>query len=188
MALKAARTSDYTPMWAFGKRLFVVVVHKLNILSTYPQKYKDEDGVEQERDAYQHLATVIPLESGEAENDEGTKKVSFTAGEVHRVFIGGTLTRSFKKEDINDPIVGRLVKGKPNKHGGKAWKLQPPTEAEYAQAENFPDIDALVTKAIEDQAERDREFAERARGEVASPDDIEDDDPDEDAPRAPYKR
>jgi len=179
MALTAAAApKSYSRFKDFSGTLIVVVPHKLNVLS--PFKNKDDDG--NEREQYQHHATVITLESKDQRDDDGNR-IKFDAGESHFVFLGAAKVMR-QLTEVNVPVVGRLMKDKPVAKGGKPWVLATPTEEDLELANSFDGIDGLIEEAIEKNKPQTATAARTAASESVE-DETEDE---EDAPRAPYKK
>lgn len=147
MALKPAAAPvsvSYSKYQNFSGTLLVVVPHDGNVLSQFPK----DDGSPQ----YQTYATIIPVEDGVFRQDDG-KKVEWKAGDVHKAFINGAKVRRQLLE-MNEPVVGRLVKGKPVAKGGRPWELATPTDEEMAQVNAIDGIEELVAEAVQAAAER----------------------------------
>lgn len=105
----------------FVGKLVVVVPYEDNIQS----KFKDQNG----RPQFQTRAKVVPVQSGSWTNPDNGEEAEWEAGEVLDVFISASRVRR-QISELHVPVLGKLLKD------GKAWVLQPPTEAEVKKAES----------------------------------------------------
>lgn len=116
-AAAAPVSASFTKYQVFAGTLLIVVPHRET-----PSKFPREDGSVK----MQTVSTIIPLEDGSVRRDDGTK-VEWKAGEVHTAFIDGAkIRRQLTEMDV--PVLGRLVKGKPSAKGGRPWELATPDD------------------------------------------------------------
>lgn len=174
---------DITKFQAFAGELLVVVPHSVNEINrNYPTR---DDGSPNT----QTYATVFPVEAGSHKDDNGNKTV-WKAGDKHYVYFTGAILRYFKEDGVDDPIVGRLVKGPPGKKGGRPWQLAIPTDEEVEQANSVEGLDATVQEAIQEAQER-RDFFASREAQVAAANEArsdEDEEEDDEVATAPWKK
>lgn len=144
---KGAKQGSTTPQKVFSGKLVLVVAH---------DAFKQSDMFPTNPDGspkYQVLATVIPLEKGSStytKQDDTQVTVDFEAGDTHTVFLSGNVLRNQLLASINEPVLGRLGKGKATK-GQPPWVLKAPTEEDFALLEKLDKelgLEAKVEAAV----------------------------------------
>jgi len=172
---------DITKFQVFAGELLVIVPHTINEVNrNFPVTREGKPNI-------QTYATVFPVEDGSYKDDNG-KKTTWKAGDKHYVYFTGAILRYFNDSDVDEPRVGRLVKGKPNpKTQGRAWMLEIPSEEEVEQANAVEGLHETVEEAIAEAVERRAFFANRDLAESYAKD-TEEDEEDDEPPSTPWKK